>query len=133
MFKKIDHLGIAVDNLETACKLYEKQLGITCVGIDEVPEQKVRVAFFPLGESSIELLEPTSEDSPIAKFLAKKGPGIHHVALSVDNIEIAIKEMQTAGLEMIDIVPRSGAHGARIAFVHPKSTPGLLMELCERK
>ncbi|MTI94520.1 MAG: methylmalonyl-CoA epimerase [Firmicutes bacterium] len=133
MFKKIDHLGIAVSNLEEACKLYEEKLAMSCAGIEEVPDQKVRVAFFPLGESSIELLEPTTDDSPIAKFLAKKGPGIHHTALAVDDIEAAIAQMQAAGMKMIDEKPRSGAHGAKIAFVHPKSTPGMLLELCERK
>ena len=133
MFKKIDHLGIAVNNLEETIKLYRDVLGLEFAGEEEVAEQKVKVAFFPLGESSLEFLEPTSEDSPIAKFIAKKGPGLHHIAVGVDDVAKAIEEAKAKGMRMIDETPRYGAHGARIAFIHPKSTPGVLLELCERK
>lgn len=133
MFKKIDHLGIAVEDLKAAIEVYKDVLGLDFAGEEEVSEQQVRVAFFPLGESSIELLEPTNPDSPIAKFIAKKGPGIHHIAVRVDDVSQAIAEMKNKGVRMIDEVPRKGAHGAKIAFVHPKSTPGILLELCERQ
>lgn len=133
MFKKIDHLGIAVEDLKAAVQLYRDVLGLEFAGEEEVAEQKVRTAFFPLGQSSIELLEPTSPDSPIAKFIAKKGAGIHHIALRVDDVAQAIQDMKAKGVEMIDEVPRAGAHGAKIAFIHPRSTPGILLELCERK
>lgn len=133
MFKKIDHLGIAVDDLEAAVKLYRDTLGLNYAGQEEVPEQKVTTAFFPLGESSLELLEPTSPDSPVAKFIEKKGKGIHHIALRVDDVAEAIVELKKKGIRMIDEVPRSGAHGAKIAFIHPKSTPGVLVELCQRQ
>lgn len=133
MMKKIDHIGIAVSNLEDAIELYQGKMGLRCAGSEEVPDQMVRVAFFPAGESSLELLEPTSEDSPIAKFIAKKGQGIHHLALGVDDVEAAIASLKEKGVQMIDHTPRPGAHGARIAFIHPKSTPGILIELCERK
>jgi|SRR5690554_828889 len=133
MFKKIDHLGIAVDDLEAAVKLYRDTLGLNYAGQEEVPEQKVTTAFFPLGESSLELLEPTSPDSPVAKFIEKKGKGIHHIALRVDDVAEAIAELKKKGIRMIDEVPRSGAHGAKIAFIHPKSTPGVLVELCQRQ
>jgi methylmalonyl-CoA epimerase len=132
MFKKIDHLGIAVEDLKAAVQVY-KNLGMESAGEEEVPEQKVRVAFFPLGESSIELLEPTDLESPIAKFIAKKGAGLHHIAIRVDDVAMAIEDMKAKGVKMIDEVPRHGAHGAKIAFIHPKSTPGVLLELCERK
>lgn len=132
MFKKIDHLGIAVDNLEEAVHLYRDILGLEFAGEEVVAEQKVKTAFFPLGESSLELLEPTDPESPIAKFLAKRGPGIHHIALRVDDVVQSIAEMKAKGMRMIDEAPRSGAHGAKIAFIHPKSTPGVLLELCQR-
>jgi methylmalonyl-CoA epimerase len=132
MFKKIDHLGIAVDNLEEAVHLYRDILGLEFAGEEVVAEQKVKTAFFPLGESSLELLEPTAPESPIAKFLAKRGPGIHHIALRVDDVVQSIAEMKAKGMRMIDEAPRSGAHGAKIAFIHPKSTPGVLLELCQR-
>lgn len=132
MFKKIDHLGIAVENLQEAVHLYRDILGLKYAGEEVVAEQKVKTAFFPVGESSLELLEPTDPESPIAKFLAKRGPGIHHIALRVDDVAQAIEEMKAKGMRMIDEVPRVGAHGAKIAFVHPKSTPGILLELCQR-
>lgn len=132
MFKKIDHLGIAVENLDEAVRLYRDVLGLKYAGEETVAEQKVRTAFFPVGESSIELLEPTDPESPIAKFLDKRGPGIHHIALRVDDVAQAISALKAQGVRMIDEDPRTGAHGAKIAFIHPKSTPGVLIELCQR-
>lgn len=133
MFKKIDHLGIAVEDLEASVQIFRDTLGLEFAGEETVAEQKVRTAFFPLGESSIELLEPTDPDSPVAKFIAKRGAGIHHIALRVDDVAKAIAELTARGVRMIDAVPRDGAHGAKIAFIHPKSTPGLLVEICQRK
>jgi len=133
MLKIIDHLGIAVEDLAKAVQVYKDVLGLEYKGEEEVAEQKVRTAFFPIGESSVELLEPTSPESPIAKFIAKKGPGIHHIAFRVDDVAQTIARMKAKGVQMIDEVPRKGAHGAKIAFIHPKSTPGVLVELCERK
>lgn len=132
MFKKIDHLGIAVPDLAAAVRLFQDTLGLECTGEEVVAEQKVKTAFFPIGESSLELLEPTEPDSPISKFLEKRGPGIHHIALRVEDVVQAIATVKDKGLRMIDEVPRTGAHGAKIAFIHPKSTPGLLIELCQR-
>jgi len=132
MIRKIDHVGIAVKNLDEAIKLWEK-LGLKVAEIEEVPEQKVRVAVFKVGESRIELLEGTSEDSPISKFIAKRGEGIHHIALGVENIEEHLERLKGEGFRLIDEKPRTGAGGAKIAFVHPKSVNGVLLELCERK
>ncbi|ASJ04957.1 MULTISPECIES: methylmalonyl-CoA epimerase [Thermococcus] len=132
MIKKIDHVGIAVKNLEEAIKVWEG-LGLKVEEIEEVPDQKVRTAIIHVGESRIELLEPTAEDSPIAKFIAKRGEGIHHIALGVDNIEEHLEKLKEAGYRLIDEEPRIGAGGARIAFVHPKAVTGVLLELCERK
>ncbi|WP_456420497.1 methylmalonyl-CoA epimerase [Thermococcus sp.] len=132
MFKKIDHVGIAVKNLEEAIKVWEG-LGLKVDEIEEVPDQKVRTAIIHIGESRIELLEPTAEDSPIAKFIAKRGEGIHHIALGVENIEEHLKELKEKGYRLIDEEPRIGAGGAKIAFVHPKAVTGVLLELCERK
>lgn len=132
MIKKIDHLGIAVEDLEAAVQLFRDTLGLPYAGEETVAEQKVKTAFFPVGESSLELLEPTDPESPIAKFLEKRGPGIHHIALRVEDVAQAISHFQAQGLRMIDETPRLGAHGAKIAFIHPKSTPGLLLELCQR-
>ncbi|WP_297467676.1 methylmalonyl-CoA epimerase [Thermococcus sp.] len=131
MFKKIDHVGIAVKNLEEAIKVWEG-LGLKVDEIEEVPDQKVRTAIIRIGESRIELLEPTAEDSPIAKFIAKRGEGIHHIALGVTNIEEHLKELKKKGYRLIDEEPRIGAGGAKIAFVHPKAVTGVLLELCER-
>ncbi|EEB74057.1 methylmalonyl-CoA epimerase [Thermococcus sp. AM4] len=131
MFKKIDHVGIAVKNLEEAIKVWEG-LGLKVEEIEEVPDQKVRTAIIRIGESRIELLEPTAEDSPIAKFIAKRGEGIHHIALGVTNIEEHLKELKEKGYRLIDEEPRIGAGGAKIAFVHPKAVTGVLLELCER-
>ncbi|MFP4638602.1 MAG: methylmalonyl-CoA epimerase [Spirochaetaceae bacterium] len=130
--RRVDHVGIAVEDLEAASKVYSELLGIERQGVEEVAEQKVRVAFFPLGDSEIELLEPTTEDSPIAAFIAKRGPGIHHMAVRVDDLPAALERARKAGMRLIDEEPRAGAGGARIAFVHPASTGGVLLELCER-
>jgi len=130
MFKKIDHLGIAVSNLEEALKTYEL-LGFKAVGVEEVPEQKVKVAFLPVGESNLELLMPTDEKSSVARFLMNKGEGIHHLALLVENLEEKLKELKEKGFTLIDENPRIGAHGKKIAFLHPKSTKSVLIELCE--
>ena len=129
---KVDHIGIAVKNLAESSKFYE-MLGITSTGVEEVAEQKVKVSFFPVGESEIELLESTSPDGPIAKYIEKNGEGIQHMALRVDNLEAALIELKAKGVRLIDEKPRYGAGGARIAFVHPKSTGGILLELSERK
>ncbi|NMA86791.1 MAG: methylmalonyl-CoA epimerase [Tissierellia bacterium] len=133
MVKKVDHIGIAVKNLEEALEFYENTLGIKCVETEVVEEQKVKVAFLPIGDTEVELLESTEEDGPIAKFIEKRGEGIQHIAYRVDNIEEAIVELQAKGIRMIDEKPRYGAGGAKIAFLHPKSTFGVLIELCERE
>ncbi|ERM93347.1 hypothetical protein O163_00160 [Caldanaerobacter subterraneus subsp. yonseiensis KB-1] len=133
MIKKVDHIGIAVKSIEEARKFYEEVLGLKVTGIEEVEEQKVKTAFIPVGESEIELLESTSEDGPVAKFIEKRGEGIHHIALQVDDIEKALEGLKGKGVKLIDEVPRYGAGGAKIAFVHPKSANGVLLELCERK
>ena len=130
---KIDHIGVAVRSLEESSKLYDL-LGIKATGEEVVEEQKVKVVFYPLGDSEIELLEATTPDSPVAKFIEKNGEGIHHMALRVDNIESALEELKSKGdVRLIDEKPRYGAGGARIVFVHPKSTGGILLELSERK
>ena len=133
MVKKVDHIGVAVSNLEESIKFYEEVLGLKCQGTEVVEEQKVKVAFLPIGDTEIELLEATEPDSPIAKFIEKKGQGVQHIAFRVDDIEKALEEMRSLGIKLIDEKPRYGAGGARIAFLHPKSTNGLLVELCERK
>lgn len=133
MIKKVDHIGIAVSNLEEALKLYTDVLGLNLADTEIVEEQKVKVAFLPIGDTEIELLEPTDPDSPIAKFIEKRGQGIQHIAFRVDDIEKAIKEMKDKGMRMIDEKPRYGAGGANIAFIHPKSTQGVLIELSERE
>ncbi len=133
MVNKLDHIGIAVKDLEESVKFYEEILGLKLQGIETVEEQKVKVAFLPLGDTEIELLEATSPDSPIAKFIENKGQGVQHLAYRVDNIEEALEEMKRKGIRLIDEIPRYGAGGARIAFLHPKSTNGVLVELCERK
>ncbi|SDK87754.1 methylmalonyl-CoA epimerase [Natronincola ferrireducens] len=129
---KVDHIGIAVKNLDETLKFYEDILGLECIGTEVVEEQKVRVAFLPVGDTEVELLESTEEDGPIAKFIEKKGEGIQHIAFRVDNIEEAIESMKAKGVKMIDEKPRYGAGGAKIAFCHPKSTNGVLVELSER-
>ena len=129
---KIDHIGIAVKNLAESSKLYEI-LGIKSTGTEEVAEQKVKVAFFPVGDSEVELLESTAPDGPIARYIEKNGEGMQHIALRVDDLEAALAELKAKGVRLIDEKPRYGAGGARIAFVHPKSTGGILLELSERK
>lgn len=133
MIQKVSHIGIAVKNLEEAIKTYQK-LGLELEGIEVVESQKVRVAFLPVGkEVRIELLEPTSEDSPIAKFIEKKGAGIHHLALATDNIETELKKAAENELRLIDQKPREGAHHASIGFLHPKAMNGVLLELCQEQ
>ncbi|WP_429886166.1 methylmalonyl-CoA epimerase [Geoalkalibacter halelectricus] len=129
--KKISHVGIAVKSLDAALPLYRDVLGMEFEGTEEVAEQKVRVAFFISGESRIELLEATSEDSPVAKFIEKNGEGVHHLAYEVDDLSEAIAALQEQGVRLIDTEPRRGAHGTAIAFLHPKATGGVLTELCQ--
>ena len=132
---RVDHIGIAVTNLDETIKFYEETLGIKSNGTETVADQKVKVAFFPVGDTELEFLESTSEDGPIAKFIeGNKGRGgIQHIALRVDDVKAAIAELKSKGIAMIDEEPRYGAGGASIAFCHPKSTGGILLELCERK
>jgi len=131
VMRRIDHIGIAVADLEGALAPYVDGLGLQVAHREEVPTQKVQVAMLPVGETNIELLEPTSEDSPIAKFLERKGPGIHHIALAVDDIDAAMARMAAADVRMIDTEPRPGAGGTRVAFAHPKAFGGVLIELVE--
>lgn len=132
MAKKIDHIGIAVKSLEASLPLYTEHLKLKLLGIEEVESEGVKVAFLKVGESKIELLEPLNNESPIAKFIEKKGEGIHHIALGVDDIKNRVKEIKEKGLRMINEEPKTGAGGAQIAFMHPKSTGGVLYELCEK-
>ncbi len=129
---RLDHIGIAVKSIAEALKVYEA-MGLKSVGVEEVAEQKVRVAFLPIGETEIELLESTAPDGPVAKYIEKNGEGIQHLALRVDNLEAALAEMKAKGVRLIDEKPRYGAGGAKIAFVHPRSTGGVLLELSERE
>jgi methylmalonyl-CoA/ethylmalonyl-CoA epimerase len=128
----IEHIGIAVVNLEAAISFYEKVLGLTCYNIEEVTDQKVRTAFFMIGQTKIELLESTDPEGPIGKFIEKRGEGIHHIAFSVEKIEEQLAHAANLGVRLIDSVPRKGAEGLNIAFLHPKSTSGVLIELCEK-
>jgi methylmalonyl-CoA/ethylmalonyl-CoA epimerase len=129
---RIDHIGIAVPSIDEYLKIYE-DLGLKSQGIEEVTEQKVKVCFLPVGDSEIELLESTDPEGPIAKFIEKKGPGIQHIAIRVDNIESAILDLKEKGWKMIDETPRYGAGNASIAFAHPKSAGGVLLELTQRR
>lgn len=131
MLKKINHIGIAVNNLEEAISLYGGTLCMPFKGVEEVAGYKVKVAFFQIGESKIELLEPTCKDSFLAGFLKKNGEGIHHIAYEVEGIEDVIQKLEAEGTRMIDKTPRQGAHGARVAFIHPESSQGILTELCQ--
>jgi len=131
MFKRIAHVGIAVKDLEAAVALYRDQLGFPFAGTEEVPEQKVKVAMFPVGESRVELLAATSPDSPIARHIEKKGEGIQHLAFAVDNLEQALATLKAKGVPLLDEKPRVGAGGHLIAFVHPKGTGGVLVELTQ--
>ncbi len=133
MLQKIDHLGIAVRSIAEAKTFYEKVLGLTCESEETVESQKLKTAFFAVGEVHIELLEPTSSESPIAKFLEKNGEGIHHVAYRTDDIEGQIKQARDGGCRLIHETPIEGAGGKMVAFLHPKSTHGVLMEFCSKK
>ena len=128
---KIDHIGIAVKSLGEAAALYENALGLKVSAYDQVDEQGVRVAMLNIGESRIELLEPTGPESPIEKFMIKRGEGIHHIAITVDDIEKALERLKAAGVRLVDNEPRRGAHNTRTAFVHPSSTHGVLLELVQ--
>lgn len=130
---KIDHLGIAVNSIEEAKKLFQDTLGLEFEGTETVAEQKVTTAFFPVGDSEVELLESTAPDGPIAKYLEKRGEGIQHIAFRVENLEEALAELKEKGIRLIDEKPRMGAGGAKIAFLHPKATHGVLIELSERE
>jgi methylmalonyl-CoA/ethylmalonyl-CoA epimerase len=130
---KIDHLGIAVKSIEGGKNFWTDALGLKLEGTETVAEQKVTTAFLPVGESEVELLESTAPDGPISKYLEKKGEGIQHIAFRVENIEEALAELKAKGIQLIDEKPRRGAGGARIAFLHPKATSGVLVELCERQ
>lgn len=129
----IEHIGIAVESIEEAIPYYENVLGLKCYSIEEVKDQKVKTAFFMVGQTKIELLESTDPEGSIAKFIDKKGPGIHHLAFAVKDIEGSLKEAEAGGVRLIDATPRAGAEGLTIAFLHPKSTLGVLTEFCEDK
>ncbi|MFN3942553.1 MAG: methylmalonyl-CoA epimerase [Flavobacterium sp.] len=133
MLSHIEHLGIAVKSLEVAIPFWEEKLGLKCYKIEEVADQKVKTAFFQIGASKIELLESTDPEGPIGKFIEKKGEGIHHIAFATKNIEQQLATLEQSGVQLIDKMPRKGAEGLDIAFLHPKSTHGVLLELCENK
>ena len=128
---KLDHIGIATASIDEASAFWREALGLEISESEEVAEQGVRVSMLPTGESRIELLEPTSNDSPIARFLSKRGPGIHHIALRVDNIRAALSRLSASGARLIDETPRIGAGGCLVAFIHPSATGGVLVELVE--
>jgi methylmalonyl-CoA/ethylmalonyl-CoA epimerase len=131
MIKKINHIAVAVNNLEEAAKFYQAVMGLTLSGVEVVSAQKTKVGFFKIGESNIELVQPAEPDSPLVKFLETKGQGIHHICLEVDDVEAEVKSFLEKGATMVDQKPRPGAHNTRVAFVHPKSSGGVLIELCE--
>ena len=133
MLEKIDHIGIAVTDLESSINFYRDQLKLEFQGTEVVEEQKVKVAFFPVAESRLELLEATTADSPVAKFIERRGQGVHHVAFKVKNLAEKLEMLKEQGVALIDEKPRLGADGALIAFIHPKATGGVLVELCEHK
>ena len=126
----IEHIGIAVSNLDEAVKYYENIIGLECYGIEEVKEQKVRTAFFKIGDTKIELLESTDPDGPVGKFIEKRGPGFHHLAFAVPDVRTALREAGDKGIQLIDKEPRNGAEGLKIGFLHPKSSLGVLTEFC---
>lgn len=128
----IEHIGIAVKNLQESIEFYEKVLNLKCYKIEEVEDQKVKTAFFQVGQTKIELLESTSPDGPIGKFIEKKGEGIHHLAFAVEGLEKSLEFVSSKGVQLIDSKPRLGAEGLNIAFLHPKSTYGVLTEFCEK-
>lgn len=129
----VDHIGIAVKSIDEALKFWEDTLGIKCHGVEEVADQKVKTAFLPIADTEVELLEGTSPESPVSKFIEAKGEGIHHLAIRVDDLEAALEELKAKGVRLIDEKPRLGAGGAKIAFIHPKATGGILLELSERE
>ena len=133
MIQKVDHIGIAVSNLDEALKVYSEAFGLEIGGTEVVEDQKVKIAFIEVGESRIELLESTDPEGPIAKHVEKRGEGIQHIALGVTDIESTLKDLKDKGVRLIDETPRIGAGEAKIAFLHPKATKGVLLELCERK
>ncbi len=128
----IEHIGIAVKDLKASIRFYENVLGLKCYAIEELKDQKVKTAFFKIGETKIELLESTEPDGPIGKFIEKKGEGIHHLAFAVDDVSKTLKEMESKGVQLIDKQPRKGAEDLSIAFLHPKSTGGVLFEICNK-
>ena len=132
MVKKVDHIGVAVKSLEETLPFYTEVLRLPLLAIEEVESEKVKVAFLEVGETHIELLEPTSDDSAIAKYIEKRGEGIHHIALGVESIQDRLNELKEKGIRLIQEEPKIGAGGAKVAFLHPKSTSGVLYELCER-
>jgi methylmalonyl-CoA/ethylmalonyl-CoA epimerase len=127
----IEHIGIAVRSLDEAIPFYENVLGLKCYSIEEIKDQKVRTAFFKVGQTKIELLESTDPEGPVGKFIANRGEGVHHIAYAVENLPACLKEVETKGARLIDQQPRKGAEGLQIAFLHPKSTAGVLTEFCE--
>ncbi len=129
---KIDHLGIAVNSIEEGRNFWEEALGLEFEGLETVEEQKVTTAFMPVGESELELMESTAPDGPVAKFIEKRGEGLQHIAFRVENIEEALAELKEKGIKLIDEKPRMGAGGLKIAFLHPKATKGVLVELCQK-
>lgn len=131
--KHVDHIGIAVKDIQKAGKFYTDILGLNIQGTEEVSDQKVNVAFIPITDSEVELLESTEPDGPIAKYIEARGEGVQHIAFRVENLEEALSELKEKGVRLIDQSPRNGAGGARIAFIHPKETSGVLVELCERE
>jgi len=132
MLKKIDHIGIAVKDIDETAKFYRDMMGMKFLGIEEVADQKVKVAFFEIGETHIELVCPTSPESAVAKHLEKKGEGIHHICYATDDIVAELKRLKDEGARLVDETPRSGAHGAKIAFIHPKTSKGVLTELSQK-
>jgi len=128
----IEHIGIAVKNLDEAIKFYEQIFGLKCYAVEEVKDQKVKTAFFKIGETKIELLETTDPKGPIGKFIEKKGEGIHHIAFAAENLEQSLTELKEKQVKLIDETPRKGAEGLNIAFINPKSTFGVLTEICEK-
>jgi len=131
VIKRIDHIGIVVNDIKEALKVYQQALGLSLAKIQERPDQAVTIAFLPTGESEIELIQPVTGDSGVAKFLQKRGEGIHHICLEVENIEKTLADLQEKGLQLIDEMPRTGPGGESFAFIHPKSTHGVLIELYE--
>ena len=131
MITGIDHIGIAVESLDEAVQFYESALGMACVGMEELPLQEVSVAFFKVGSTRLELVAPLGPGSPVAKFLARRGPGLHHIAYSTDDLDAQVESAEAAGCQLIDDAPTRGAEGGNVAFLHPKSAMGVLTELCQ--